>query len=305
MHVAERAELVRSFNRFYTREIGVLDEHWLRSDFSLTELRVLYELAHRDEVTAADLVRDLSVDAGYLSRIIASFERRGLLSKKRSPSDARAVHLNLTKAGRRAFAPVEAASQREVTAMLEKRSPVEQQQLVEAMRQIRSLLSGGSQNYLLRDPQPGDLSYVVHRQAVLYALEYGWNAEFEALAAEIVAAYVRNFDRSCERCWIAERDGQIVGSVFVVRHDAQTAKLRMLYVEASARGLGIGRRLVDECLRFAASAGYRKMTLWTNSVLASARRIYERAGFTLVREEPHHSFGKDLVGQTWERDLRS
>lgn len=157
--------------------------------------------------------------------------------------------------------------------------------------------------YLLRDPQPGDMGWVVHRQGVLYTQEYGWNTEFEALVAEIVASYVRKFDQACERCWIAEKDGKVVGSVFVVRHDQETAKLRLLYVEASARGLGIGHRLVDECLRFARFAGYKRMVLWTNSVLTDARRIYQRAGFQLIQEEPHHSFGKDLIGQTWMRDL--
>jgi DNA-binding MarR family transcriptional regulator/GNAT superfamily N-acetyltransferase len=301
--IAQRAELVRAFNRFYTREIGVLHEHLLQSDFSLTEVRVLYELARRPEVTAADLARDLNLDAGYLSRIIAGFKARGFLTKKRSDSDARAVELSLSKKGRRAFEPLNDASQREITAMLSKRSVVEQQQVVDAMLEIQSLLVEKSPAYLLRDPRAGDMGWIVHRHGVLYALEYGWDWTFEALVAEIVAAFVRDFDRAFERCWIAEQNGRVVGSVFVVRHGDATAKLRLLYVEPSARGLGIGRRLVDECVRFAKSAGYHKLILWTNGVLAEARRIYERAGFSLVREEPHRSFGKDLVGQTWELTL--
>jgi DNA-binding MarR family transcriptional regulator/GNAT superfamily N-acetyltransferase len=299
----ERAELVRRFNRFYTREIGVLQEHLLRSEFSLTEVRMLYELAQRSQVTAAELGRDLKLNAGYLSRIVAGFATRGLLTKRRSTTDGRAAQLVLTKKGRKSFEPLNAASQRETVAMLAKLSAVEQQQLVDAMAQIQSLLSEQSPAYLLREPQCGDMGWIVHRNGVLYALEYGWDWTCEALFAEIVAAFVRRFDRSSERCWIAEKDGQAVGSVFVVRHDDSTAKLRMLYVEPSARGLGIGRRLVDECLRFAKSAGYAKLMLWTNSILVDARRIYEKAGFTLVAEEPHRSFGKDLVGQTWERDL--
>lgn len=198
---------------------------------------------------------------------------------------------------------IDDASRNEVVAMLEQLPQAVQQQLVEAMTQIQGLLGESSSGYLLRDPQPGDMGWIVHRHGALYAQEYGWNADFEALVAEIVAKYVRGFDPRSDRCWIAEKDGKVVGSVFVVRHDDDTAKLRLLYVEPSARGLGIGRRLVDECLRFARAAGYRKMMLWTNSVLVDARRIYEKAGFQLVEEEAHHSFGKDLIGQTWALEL--
>jgi DNA-binding MarR family transcriptional regulator/GNAT superfamily N-acetyltransferase len=297
---AERAELVRAFNRFYTREIGVLHEHLLQSEFSLTEVRVLYELAHRAKVMGADLRRDLNLDAGYLSRIVSGFESRGYLTKKRSETDGRADKLSLTTKGRKVFAQLNEASQRETAAMLAKRSAVEQRQLVDAMGQIRSLLSEKSPAYLLRDPQPGDMGWIVHRHGVLYALEYGWDWTLEALVAAIVSAFVRDFERTSERCWIAEQNRKVVGSVFVVRRDDTTAKLRLLYVEPSARGLGIGGRLVEECVRFAKSAGYQKLSLWTNDVLAHARRIYEKSGFTLIAEEPHHSFGKDLVGQTWE-----
>ncbi|HZZ02253.1 bifunctional helix-turn-helix transcriptional regulator/GNAT family N-acetyltransferase [Paraburkholderia sp.] len=301
--IEDRAETVRRFNRFYTRQIGVLHEYLLDSEFSLTEVRILYELAHRPALTTSDLCRELGLDAGYLSRVIAGFEKNGLIGKTRSPADGRIAHLQLTEKGRATFAPLNEASRREIIAMLERLSVPEQHQLVDAMGQIEGLLGEHIPSYLLRDPQPGDMGWIVHRHGVLYAQEYGWNAEFEALVAEIVARYVREFDRSSERCWIAEKDGKVVGSVFIVRHDETTAKLRLLYVEPSARGLGIGRRLVEECLRFARLAGYRKLVLWTNSVLGDARRIYEKAGFRLIEEEPHHSFGKDLVGQTWALDL--
>jgi DNA-binding MarR family transcriptional regulator/N-acetylglutamate synthase-like GNAT family acetyltransferase len=302
--VDQRALAVRSFNRFYTRQIGVLHEHLLESEFSLTEVRILYELAHRADLTMSDLCRELGLNAGYLSRLISGFEKKGLVVKSRSATDARVAHLELTDLGRTTFAPLDEASQREVIAMLERLpQTAAQHQLVDAMGQIRTLLSDPEPGFILREPQPGDMGWIVHRQAVLYAREFGWNADYEALVAEIVAKFVREFDPKRERCWIAEKDGKAVGSVFVVRQDDATAKLRLLAVEASARGLGIGHRLVDECIRFARNAGYRKLVLWTNSVLTDARRIYEKAGFTLVQEEPHHSFGKDLIGQNWALDL--
>jgi DNA-binding MarR family transcriptional regulator/GNAT superfamily N-acetyltransferase len=303
MSTYDRTEAVRQFNRFYTRRIGVLQEYLLASAFSLTEARILYELAHRSALTTSTLCRDLDLNSGYLSRVIAAFEKKGLVTKSASPEDARAVQLQLTSGGRAAFNKLEAASREEVAGMLGGLPESSQQQLVDAMKQIQGLLGEGESGYVLRDPQPGDMGWVVHRHGALYAQEYGWNMEFEALVAGIVAKYSQDFDRACDRCWIAERDGKVVGSVFVVRHDEQTAKLRLLYVEPSARGLGIGRRLVEECMRFARLVGYKRMVLWTNSVLTDARRIYERAGFELVEEEKHHSFGKDLVGQTWARDL--
>ncbi|ETF02000.1 MarR family transcriptional regulator [Advenella kashmirensis W13003] len=301
--IEQRALAVRGFNRFYTRQIGVLHEHLLNSEFSLTEVRILYELAHRTGLTSSNLCQELSLNAGYLSRVITGFEKKGLLVKTRSAADARVSQLELTEQGRAAFEPLNDASQREVTTMLEALPEVAQHQLIDAMRQIRMLLGDRETDYILRDPQPGDMGWIIHRQAILYAQEYGWNIEYEALVAEIVAKFVKEFDSSSERCWIAEKDGKVVGSVFVVRQDDTTAKLRLLSVEASARGMGIGSRLVDECLRFARLAGYTKMVLWTNSVLTDARRIYEKAGFQLIEEEPHHSFGKDLVGQIWARDL--
>lgn len=302
-HLHERAETVRSFNRFYTRQIGVLHEHLLESQLSLTEVRILYELAHRPMLTSADLCRELELNAGYVSRVLKGFEKKGLITKTPSASDRRATQLQLTEQGRATYRPLDEAAQCEVVAMLEQLSEPEQHQLVEAMGQVKGLLGDRDSSYLLRDPQPGDMGWIVHRQAVLYAQEYGWNSEYEALIAEIVAKYLRDFDPRWERCWIAEKHGRVVGSVFVVREDETTAKLRLLYVDPGARGLGIGGRLVDECLRFARQVGYKKMILWTNSVLVDARKIYERAGFELIEEEPHHSFGKDLVGQVWSREL--
>lgn len=299
-----QAGSVRHFNRFYTRRIGVLHEHLLDSEFSLTEVRIMYELAHRPGGTASELCRELGLNAGYLSRVITGFEKRGLVEKTRSATDARVMELRLTEQGHATFEPLDLASQREIEAMLERLSKPEQHQLLDAMRQIESVLEPSSaSDYLLRDPLPGDMGWIVHRHGVLYAQEYRWNEQFEALVAEIVAKYVRDFDKKAERCWIAERNGTVVGSIFVTRHDEKTAKLRLLYVEPNARGLGIGQRLVEECVRFARNAGYQRMMLWTNSVLTAARKIYEKAGFELIESEPHHSFGHDLVGEVWSLDL--
>ncbi|WP_285415886.1 bifunctional helix-turn-helix transcriptional regulator/GNAT family N-acetyltransferase [Pseudomonas sp. efr-133-TYG-5] len=299
-----QADIVRGFNRFYTHQIGVLQEHLLHSDYSLTELRILYELASRGDLTSADLRQLLSLDAGYMSRIISRFENKGLIQKVRCTSDARAVRLHLSDLGRAILAPLEQASREQVVAMLERLCEPQQRQLIDAMTTIQTLLGGARDTtYILRDPQPGDMGTVMQQQASLYAREYGWNGEFEALVAEVIAQYLREFDPSAERCWIAEKDGKVIGSVFIVRLDETTAKLRMLYVDASARGLGIGSRLVEECLRFARQVGYSRMTLWTTSNLSAARKIYQKAGFELVEETPVHSFGKDLVSQTWARAL--
>ncbi|WP_277758174.1 bifunctional helix-turn-helix transcriptional regulator/GNAT family N-acetyltransferase [Pseudomonas sp. A34-9] len=300
----EQADVVRGFNRFYTHQIGVLQEHLLQSDYSLTELRILYELASHGDLTSADLWQMLGLDAGYMSRIISGFEKRGLIQKVPSPTDARAAQLHLTDFGRDILIPLEKASREQIVAMLERLPEPQQKQLIGAMTLIQTLLEGSQDStYVLRDPQPGDMGTVMQQQAALYTREYGWNAEFEALVAEVVAKYLRDYDPTCERCWIAEKDGKVIGSVFIVRQDATTAKLRMLYVDASARGLGIGSRLVEECLRFARQIGYQKMTLWTTSNLTAARKIYQKAGFELVEEEAIHSFGKDLVSQTWARAL--
>ena len=300
----QHADIVRRFNRFYTQQIGVLQEHLLQSEYSLTELRILYELASRGDLTSADLRQMLSLDAGYMSRLISGFEKKGLIQKVPSPTDARAALLHLTELGREILVPLEQASREQVVAMLERLTEPQQQQLLGAMTLIQTLLQNNPDStYVLRDPQPGDMGTVMQQQAALYSREYGWNSEFEALVAEVIAKYLRDFDPACERCWIAEKDGKVIGSVFVVRQDETTAKLRMLYVDASARGLGIGRRLVDECLRFARQIGYTRMTLWTTSNLTAARQIYQKAGFELVEEEAVNRFGKALVSQTWARDL--
>jgi DNA-binding MarR family transcriptional regulator/GNAT superfamily N-acetyltransferase len=301
-----RVAAVRRFNRWYTRQIGLLGEGYLESPFSLTEARVLYELANRELPTASELGRELGLDAGYLSRILRGFQQRGLLERTPSPLDGRQSLLRLTESGRAAFAPLDARSQREIGAMLGELSEVQQGRLVSAMATLESLLGARPEPavpYLLWSPGPGDLGWVVSRHGALYAQEYGWNEQFEALVASIVAKFVEQFEPKWERCWIAERDGQPVGSVFVVRQSSTVAKLRLLLVEPEARGLGIGQRLVAECLRFARSVGYREMVLWTNSVLVAARRIYQRAGFELVREEAYQGFGQELVGEDWRIEL--
>jgi DNA-binding MarR family transcriptional regulator/GNAT superfamily N-acetyltransferase len=301
-----RIKAVRHFNRFYTQRLGVLNEGLLQSPFSLTEARVLYELAHRAQPTAAELCRDLGLDAGYLSRILRSFQKGGLLKRTRSRADGRQSLLSLTRKGQEAFAPLDARSQAEVGALLTALPESGQRTLVDAMATIERLLgtpAARDSPYRLRAPASGDMGWVVARHGALYAQEYGFDARFEALVAEIVAKFVQHFDAQRERCWIAARDGENVGSVFVVKRSATVAKLRLLLVEPSARGLGIGGRLVDECLGFARQAGYRKMVLWTQSNLDAARKIYESRGFVLTQEEPHRSFGQDLVGETWELRL--
>jgi DNA-binding MarR family transcriptional regulator/N-acetylglutamate synthase-like GNAT family acetyltransferase len=300
-------EAVRRFNRFYTRQIGVLNEGLLDSPFTLAEARILYELAHRDRPTAAALARDLGLDAGYLSRVLAGLRRRGLVAGAAAKADRRQSLLWLTRKGRRAFGRLDQRSRAQVGGVLGGLDPGAQGRLLAAMASVEAVLGGGAaadrEPYLIRPHQPGDLGWVVHRHGVLYAREYGWDERFEALVARVVAEFVERYDPKRDRCWIAERAGEVVGSVFLVRHTRTTAKLRLLLVEPSARGLGIGTRLVGECVRFARQAGYRKITLWTNSVLHAARRIYEQAGFTLVKKEPHSLFGEDLVGETWELGL--
>jgi DNA-binding MarR family transcriptional regulator/GNAT superfamily N-acetyltransferase len=303
----EAIETIRAFNRFYTRQLGLLDEGLLNSPFTLTECRVLYELAHRRQPTAAQIGASLGLDAGYLSRILAKFERRKLVRRTQSKHDVRAVHLHLTAAGRKAFLPIEAAARVHIDGLLKPLDTRDVGALTSAMGVVQRVLGGSGlekEPYRLREMAPGDIGWIVHRQAVLYAREYGWDQTYEALVAEILGAFVKNFDPKRERSWIAERDGQIIGSVFLMRQSDEVAKLRLLYVEPSARGLGLGRHLVDECIRFARAKGYETLTLWTNDCLVSARKIYQKAGFHLVGEEPHHSFGKDLVGQTWDLALK-
>jgi len=302
----ERVEAVRRFSRFYTRKIGVLGEGLLGSPFSLTEARVIWELSHRGRATARELGRELGLDPGYLSRILRGFDSRGLIDRQTADNDARQSILTLTRAGEAAFAKLNSRSQSEIAAMLETLPAESQHRLVESLRVVEELLGAAPptrEPYLLRPHQVGDMGWIVHRHGVLYAEEYGWDERFEALVAGIVAEFVRKFDARRERCWIAERDGEPVGSVFLVRESDTVAKLRLLLVEPKARGLGIGARLVEECVRFARRTGYKRITLWTNSVLLEARSLYEKAGFRQVKSEPHAIFGVELVGETWELDL--
>jgi DNA-binding MarR family transcriptional regulator/GNAT superfamily N-acetyltransferase len=301
-----RIAAVRAFNRFYTQRIGVLRRRMYGSPLSLAEVRVLYELAHRDAPTAGALADDLDLDRGYLSRILRGFERDGLLRRTRSQDDARQSHLALTPKGRRTFAPLDRASHDEVAQLLAHLSHADVERLVSGMATIERLLAPAPPTaplLTLRTHRPGDMGWVIERHGALYAQEYGWDETFEALVAEIAARFIQRFDPARERCWIALRDGERVGSVFLVKRSRNVAQLRLLLVEPSARGLGLGARLVDECLAFAREAGYRRMMLWTNGGLNAARAIYESRGFRLTREERHHSFGHDLVGQTFERTL--
>jgi len=304
--LAQRVAAVREFNRFYTSRIGVLGEGYLSSGFSLTEVRVLYELAHSGSVTASELTRKLGLDAGYLSRIIRGFGRRGLLSRTPAKDDARKAMLRLTARGKATVAPLEAKARHQIGAMLEKVRPVEQDHLVSSMRAVERALQRLPRDtpaVALRSHRPGDMGWVVERHGALYSEEYGWDETFEALVADIVAKFITHLDPKRERCWIAEVDGERAGCVFCVKKSTTVAKLRLLLVEPRARGLGVGSRLVDECIRFARAAGYRDLVLWTNDVLVAARRIYERAGFELVESERHTSFGKRLVGQNWRLRL--
>ncbi|GEO14155.1 bifunctional helix-turn-helix transcriptional regulator/GNAT family N-acetyltransferase [Microvirga aerophila] len=302
----EQIAQFRRFSRFYTRQIGLLDEGLLESEFSLTEVRVLYELAHRTGLTATELGRDLGLDRGYLSRLLKGFEARGLIKRIPIEGDGRQVLVALTDTGRSVFDPLNRASDAQVASILTALSPGERERLVQAMGTVERLLDPNTPSgncYRLRSLQVGDVGWIAHRQGLLYAQEYGWDETFEALVAEIAASFVRSFDPTRERCWIAEREGEILGSVFLVRQSDEVAKLRLLYVEPHARGLGLGRRLVEECIGFARAKGYRTLTLWTNDVLLAARAIYKAEGFYLVKEEAHHSFGKDLIGQNWDLDL--
>jgi DNA-binding MarR family transcriptional regulator/N-acetylglutamate synthase-like GNAT family acetyltransferase len=303
MDLDGRIHAVRRFNRFYTRQIGLLHEGLSGSAFPLTEARVLYELAHRERPTASELGKDLSLDAGYLSRILRGFERRGLVQRTRSTADGRRSHLTLTARGRKAFAPLNERSQTDVAGLLHGLSAGQQEKIVAAMDTIETLLgrrSDAKAPYLLRHHQPGDMGHVIRLHGEVYAKEYGWDQTFEALVAHIAARFIEKYDPKRERCWIAEVDGEVVGSVFLVKRSATIGQLRLMIVDPKARGLGIGARLVGECVRFARQAGYRKVTLWTNSVLVAARHIYAQAGFRLVDKERHRSFGHDLVGETWE-----
>jgi DNA-binding MarR family transcriptional regulator/GNAT superfamily N-acetyltransferase len=304
--IDQRVAAVRRFNRFYTQRIGVLQEGWLKSPFSLAEARVLYELTHRDKPTATELARDLGLDPGYLSRMLRGFEVRGLIMKETSDTDGRQSLLSITARGRKRFAPVEAHSDQEVRSMLGALPPTAQAKLVDAFGTIERVLGGEAATkapYILRPPRAGDMGWIVSRHGALYAQQYGWTDPFEGLCAQIVADFVNHYEARRERCWIAEVNGENAGCVMLVKDTDEVARLRLLLVEPSARGLGIGARLVDECVRFARASGYRGITLWTHSILTAARHIYQQAGFTLTSSEPKKSWGKDVMSEMWDMRL--
>ncbi len=302
-----RAEQLRRFSRFYTTEIGLLNSGLLQSRFSLIEARILYEIAHARALTAQQLCETLALDPGYASRILAQFSKQKLISRAPSAADGRRLLLSLTEKGRAEFATLDLRSHEEARSKLGRLTEQQQQELIGSLERVETLLGNAASapkaSYVLRPHQPGDMGWVISRHGALYAQEYGWDISFETLVAGIVADFMKQHDPARERCWIAERNGERAGCVFLVRKSDKVARLRLLLVEPEARGAGLGRQLVVECISFAAQAGYEKITLWTNGVLHSARRIYERSGFRLVNEEKHHSFGKDLVGQTWELGL--
>jgi DNA-binding MarR family transcriptional regulator/GNAT superfamily N-acetyltransferase len=314
----EAIDVIRSFNRRYTRQLGLLDRGLLGSEFTLTEARVLYELANGEDSTATRIAGELGLDLGYMSRLIKKFARRRYIKRTRSPVDARQSRLQLTGRGRAVFDPLDRAARQQIAKMIAPLATEQRSLLLSAMQSVQRLLEAGPVEsrreqsrpeqslrapYAIRPLKVGDIGWITHRQGILYSREYGWDATYEALVAEILAGFVKNYDSTSERAWVAERDGGIIGSVFLVRASADVAKLRLLYVEPAARGLGAGRRLVQECIDFARIKRYKTLTLWTNDVLVSARRIYQAAGFQLTKEERHHSFGKDLVGQTWDLAL--
>jgi DNA-binding MarR family transcriptional regulator/GNAT superfamily N-acetyltransferase len=315
LHIAA----ARRFNRFYTRQIGVLRKNFLDSPYSLGEARVIYEIAKDGSPTASEIGRTLDLDAGYLSRVLRNFEKRGLLERKVSKTDARQSHLALSPRGRKAFALLDDLSQRDIGAMLDKLAPADQSRLIAAMDTIETLLEAAPEpasdtasksksdkakpRYRLRDPAPGDYGWIVKRHAELYAQEYKWREPFEGVCAQIVADFVNKFDAKRERCWIAEMDGENVGSIFVAKDSDEVARIRLLLVDPKARGLGLGAKLTEQAVRFAREAGYKKMTLWTHSVLKAARHIYQKAGFKLIRSEKHKSWGQPVVSEYWDLDL--
>jgi DNA-binding MarR family transcriptional regulator/GNAT superfamily N-acetyltransferase len=302
--LTERVAAVRRFNRFYTQRIGLLQEGVYKSQFSLTQARVFYEIIVREKPTAAELARDLGLDAGYLSRILRGFEVRGYIVRQTSDRDGRQSLLSVTPRGRESFAPVERQTIEDVTTLLRDHGDGAQAQLCDAMHTIESLLGAEPKiPFILRGPRPGDMGWIVTSHAIAYSREYGWNDQLEAMTAEIVGAFLSKHEPRREYCWIAERAGRNVGCVLLVKDSDTIARLRLLLVEPEARGLGIGARLVDECIRFARQAGYRKITLWTHSILTAARGIYERAGFKLVETKTHDLFGPELVGETWDLEL--
>jgi DNA-binding MarR family transcriptional regulator/GNAT superfamily N-acetyltransferase len=297
---------VRAFNRFYTRKLGVLDQQFIKSPYSLSEARVLYELAHREDLAAKEIGIELGLDPGYLSRIIQNFDESGLITRKPLPLDRRQYRLSLTAKGRQAFAKLDRSSHDDIAAMIAALPSGDRERLTGAMAMIERLLGASGSSpppAILRDPGPGDMGWVVQSHGSFYAREYGFDSSFEGLVAEIAGKFLTSFDASRERCWIADIDGTPVGSIFLVRHSDDVAKLRLLLIDPVARGQGLGQRLVAETIAFAKARGYRKITLWTQSILIAARKIYQDAGFVRVAAEPHRGFGQSLVGETWEREL--
>ncbi|MGV2830883.1 bifunctional helix-turn-helix transcriptional regulator/GNAT family N-acetyltransferase [Myxosarcina sp. GI1(2024)] len=306
MELLERVKAVRRFNRFYIQKLGLLNKKILHSPFSLTEARMIYELAHGQTTTATQICEQLSLDTGYVSRILRGFQNQGLVEKYPAEQDARQSLLQLTPKGQQNFSILNDASNQKVERMLAALPEKGQHRLVEAIKEIEAILDRSLERpvtYILRSPQPGDWGWIIQRHGQLYAREYGWNEQFEALVAEIVAELIQNYDTQWERCWIAEKDGENVGSVCLVKTSKQVAKIRLLLVEPSARGLGLGTRLVDECITFARHHGYRKITLWTCHFLDAARHIYQKAGFRLVHEEAQQRFGHDWIAETWDMEL--
>lgn len=299
-HIAE----LRAFNRLYTRKLGLLNPRLDDSTFSLTEARVLYEIAHRDAPSAAEITRVLDLDPAQLSRTLKRFDARGLVETAPHPDGGRSRSIRLTAAGRAAFEALDRNTHDAIAGLLQGLPTSKRETLLAAARSIGQVFDETPSEVVLRDPRPGDLGWIIHRQAVMYAQEYGWNQDYEALVAQILADFVRSFDPAREAAWIAEIDGRMVGSIFLVRGDAPgVGKLRLLYVEPETRGRGVGAMLVQACVERARGVGYGRLDLWTNSVLTAARRLYQRAGFVLVEEEPHQAFGHDLVSQTWSLDL--
>jgi DNA-binding MarR family transcriptional regulator/GNAT superfamily N-acetyltransferase len=307
----QTVKAVRHFNRFYTAAIGTLQEGLLKSTLSLAEARILFELATAGRATLSELAAKLRLDMGYVSRILARFEERGWISRKPSATDARQSILSLTRSGQKQFVALDEQSNEQIAGMLSPLAPEQQRQLVQSMSRIEVLLAsnGGAETpqrpFMLRGHRPGDMGWIIHRHGALYTQEYGWDGRFEALVARIAADFIDRYDATCERCWIAEREDNFLGCVFLVKDRTadKTAKLRLLLVEPTARGLGIGRMLVQQCRHFARQSSYSRIVLWTNSILTSARHIYEQEGYRLVQEEDHNSFGHKLTGQNWELQL--
>jgi DNA-binding MarR family transcriptional regulator/GNAT superfamily N-acetyltransferase len=298
----DASDAIRQFNRFYTREIGVLDGNLLQSGFSLAEARILYELGQTPEIAATEIGEKLNLDRGYLSRMLRAFQRKRLISRKTDATDKRRSHLSLTEKGRTTFAQLDRRSSQAAAGMIADLPPGAVNTLLAAMETIQGILvkSSTTPEYMMRRDRVGDMGFIASRQGLIYEQEYGWDKTYEALAAKILSEFVGRNDAVNERAWIAERHGTILGSVYLMKEDAETARLRLLYVEPQARGLGLGKKLVSECTAFARAAGYKRIVLWTQSTLSTARKLYVGEGYQLIKQEPHHSFGKDLVGETWE-----